>query len=552
MMQKSDKVRVDNPGAGDCGFYAFAIGLLNLIVYHQRQDLLDAWVQKDAKIEACLRDIIQQIEQVGFEKHLTGNKSLMFPFAKSLQTILMTQCHAQIELFGQKYEVKDVTSSLPFVHFGELVEYVLKNPDAFFEFNPLFYNEKLRRLAKLIAIEVKKEVNAYFESLYPGVREVLSHARNWRRDYDIELSFLSFHEMVEEISFANQRKKNPDTSKNPLFFNRNLLELARRYAITEPRVSPSFFAQLEAIQQNMVIQAVIKYADEFKTAYRVYIDGYYRKNHLRKSVWFATDEELRCLAQTFKVSLCCLSNSQLNNTSLLSESIFLNNEGRIHWTTYIYQQQPLMKLEPSAPEKPVVEEERLEMEINTQQKKIENLTRINHVLPELLTQNQVRWETRKLELLQQLVIQKKNAELLEEIDDLESHLNAELMQMAADKIKQLPEAKPLTQKPKIEIPKRSSLFQIHDEIAFNPSKPVETVSEISPYWSIPFGLGLGELIILAAPQLVDSIALHLTMSIFQAHLFILLLSSLLMMISVLYSEKVSQDAPLGAPQPSTR
>jgi hypothetical protein len=548
MIQKSDKVRVDNPGAGNCGFYAFALGLLNLIIYHQRQDLLESWLQKDAEIEKHLRDIIQQIEQAGFDQRLTRNTQLMFPLAKSLQTILMTQCHAQIERFGQEDLVQRVTSTLPFLHFGELVEYILKSSDSFFQFNPLFYNEKMRGLARFIAIESKKEVNEYFETIYPGVREQLSRTRIFCRGYDIELSFLSFHEMVEEISLAHKGKRNPDTSKNPLFASRGIVDLARRYALTEPRDVPSFFAQMEAIQQNMVIHAVMKYADEFKKAYRVYVDGYYRKYHSTKSVWFATDEELRCLAQTFKVSLCCLSNGQLNNTSSLSESIFLNNEGRIHWTTFMYQQQPAMKVEPLVADRPVVDEDNSDVEIEAQRKKIENLTWIEKVLPEFLTHNQVRMETRKLELLQQ-VKQNKTAELLEEIDELQIQLNVELIQKAADKIKKATQTKPSIQKPKIDIPKRSSLFQIHDEIAFTPSKPAEIVSEISPYWSIPFGLGLGELIILVAPELVESIALRLTMSIFQAHIFILLLSSLLMMVSVMYSEKVGQDAPLGAAQP---
>ncbi len=573
-MQKTDRQRVNNPGAGHCGFYAFAIGLINLIIHHDRQDLFDAWVQKDATIEHCLRGIITTIRSEGFHQRITHNSSLMFPLAKSLQTILMNNCHEQIELVKRDVLAKVVQTTLPFLHFGELVEQVLKESDVFFKFNPLFYNEKLRSLARLIAIESKKEVNDYYESIYPGVKAVLSRAINPRHDAGMELAFVSFHEMVDEISRANQNSKKLDISKNPLFANPSVMELAQKFAKTDKPACPSFFQQLDSMQNNMVVQALVKYDDEFKKAYRVYIDGYSRCNRIfsqffsQNQPWYATHQELTCLSEAFNVSLCCLADGVLQSTSALSGSIFVNNEGGAHWTTFIYQQQPLMHQSPPSSTLPKTKEQILQTRIIQQEDITQNIQRVEQVLPELLTHSQVKVEQRKLELLNLLASQGEEAAILQKIDQLEMELNDELMQKAAHKIKQLPDVNLVPQmapspsvfktvpsyspffsipsKPK-EAPRPCS-FKIHDEIALKPSKPIAMVSGISPYWSIPFGLGLGELIILAAPQLVSCIALHLAMSIFQAHLFVLLLTSLLMMISVLYSEKAIQGEPYGAPQ----
>ncbi|WP_259331259.1 hypothetical protein [Legionella bozemanae] len=156
--------RINNPGGGDCGFYAFSIGLINAIQEeyneHGKSEIFDLWKSKGLN-NVSLQEILDIDLHKLYDSPYTYKKETLLKLQMSLRGIATTAY--KHDLFKKIAEAKSngstqVESSPVYHKFMELVHYYLDNEgtlDKISQFNELALSPKVLALAKKTAASLK-------------------------------------------------------------------------------------------------------------------------------------------------------------------------------------------------------------------------------------------------------------------------------------------------------------------------------------------------------------------------------------------------------------
>lgn len=174
------KYRINNPGGGDCGFYAFAVGLIDIIqkeyALSGKSDTFVRWKNEGLK-GVSLRDIISFDLNQLYESPYSYQTKLLSTLQMSLRTIatraytddLISKIGIERALEGGKTKVE---STPVFGKFMELVHFYLYGKGSLEELS--HFNE----LA--LAPEVTNLAQSTARSLQPKLQKKLSEAQKHR------------------------------------------------------------------------------------------------------------------------------------------------------------------------------------------------------------------------------------------------------------------------------------------------------------------------------------------------------------------------------------
>ena len=124
--------RINNPGGGDCGFYAFAIGLIDVIQTEHQQgktETFKRWHAKDARIQ---HHTLLSLDLHQLAASHDYKKDLLFQLQMSLRKIAVASLQANTQ--------KNPEASILYSRFCELV-HAHKEKNALYIQNTLEYNE---------------------------------------------------------------------------------------------------------------------------------------------------------------------------------------------------------------------------------------------------------------------------------------------------------------------------------------------------------------------------------------------------------------------------
>ncbi|WP_237760402.1 hypothetical protein [Legionella steelei] len=166
--------RIDNPGGGDCGFYAFAVGLIKIIqeeyALHKKSETFARW-QRNGLNNTSLEDILSIDINKLYNSPYAYKKDILDKLQMSLRGIsanahkthLLDQIQVEAIRGGGTY----VESTSVFHKFMELVHFYLKKEDAkkgaldkVIKFNELALSPEVLSLAKQTAKSLKPKLKS--------------------------------------------------------------------------------------------------------------------------------------------------------------------------------------------------------------------------------------------------------------------------------------------------------------------------------------------------------------------------------------------------------
>ncbi|MGM9453477.1 hypothetical protein ACTAZI_09100 [Legionella bozemanae] len=158
--------RINNPGGGDCGFYAFSIGLINAIQEeykeHGKSKTFDRWNRKGIN-NVSLQEILDIDLHKLYDSPYTYKKETLLKLQMSLRSIAASAYKSDLlkKIEEAKKNGSTQVESSPVYHkFMELVHYYLKNEgtlDKISQFNELALSPKVLALAKKTAESLKPQ-----------------------------------------------------------------------------------------------------------------------------------------------------------------------------------------------------------------------------------------------------------------------------------------------------------------------------------------------------------------------------------------------------------
>jgi hypothetical protein len=140
---------------------------------------------------------------------------------------------------------------------------------------------------------------------------------------DARKYFISkFTELLENSTLGLNLQVNP-------FYNKH--ELKAICNTIHKFISPIENCYIQDYLKYILINFVVK-NDKYKELFIQQLKYQYRAD----TPWYATDEELKLLAELFNCELNIFKNSRLYKERVGCDPIFLNNHTNIHWTTFVY------------------------------------------------------------------------------------------------------------------------------------------------------------------------------------------------------------------------
>src|SRR3990167_540846 len=168
---------IDNPGDGDCGFYALAIGLINIIQEEYKQDkqgskIFNKWIK-----EGLDGVNLQSITDIDLSKPHTSlsdyEKHLLFKLQMSLRNIAVNA--AEQDLFSKINSeqasgeaLTKIEGSIIYNKFNELIQFYITNNgtlEEIREFNELALSSKVLELAQDTAASLRIKFQAFEEQV---------------------------------------------------------------------------------------------------------------------------------------------------------------------------------------------------------------------------------------------------------------------------------------------------------------------------------------------------------------------------------------------------
>ena len=280
---------IDNPGGGDCGFYAFSIGLINIIqqeyIVEGISKTFNLWQDKDLK-GVSLQDIINIDLSKLYQSPGNYKKELLVKLQLSLRNITVNAIKS--DLFRRVESEHGVNASHTLVEgstvyckFMELVQFYLHNSP-------------------------QQNTN---QSLYS--------------------QFLEFTQYVYNGSYLRQKGQ-----FNELALSSSVLELAHKTAMSlRAKVKNKSFAETQRIENTHVKDALLE--DLMYGSDSVILKG---TDKIKDQGRWATHDDLKGIAEQLKVNLHIMSNT---NGALIFDypTVTLKNQRNSHWTTLVAQLQ---------------------------------------------------------------------------------------------------------------------------------------------------------------------------------------------------------------------
>ncbi len=179
-------VLIDNPGGGDCGFYAFAIGLVSIIQRENHVEKMSGTfkrLQKTGFLKLNIREILAIDLSELEKKPRRYQKENLFSLQMSLRKIAV---HANQKDFLLKIEeqkkqpaLSKVEGSVMGMYFFEIVEFFLSTSNVKLDsrYNGLFLSDRICNEAKKIAEFLKTNNKERTDAEREQFKNC--HVRNW-------------------------------------------------------------------------------------------------------------------------------------------------------------------------------------------------------------------------------------------------------------------------------------------------------------------------------------------------------------------------------------
>ena len=151
---------IDNPGAGHCGFYALAIGLIEKACVKGQVEILQRWLKLDPDVAPALEAFIKQSNDKPFSKVCI--KPYLDPLKNSLKKILQTKVLEELDTYKQRPVNYLDSKNYFFLKFTELLENI-DTRAINLNINPLYGNREIQYVCKAINHYLSAIQNPYVQ-----------------------------------------------------------------------------------------------------------------------------------------------------------------------------------------------------------------------------------------------------------------------------------------------------------------------------------------------------------------------------------------------------
>lgn len=358
-------VEIDNPGGGDCAFYALAIGLIYLIqqeAIYKCHDVFDRWVAANPSI----KQFYQQMLQVDLQQETYLKKSnMLYQLQKSLR---------EISFKVQLQELQEACANTR----GCNIRLVAYRKKKFIDKRNVINGEEI--------LVIKRGENYFlgFKNVndqYQQVRIVDESIKHQIKSYQVL-------QIIDDGDLQNKLDKILKTAGSKLFFKQEFKSLQSHSLVDqffglysgiytdEDEISLSEFREIKSLLRDLRnrmpsltkgLSFKEQQAKERKELYRAFIKLIYGEDtHLetitsqtepkqnspiikalalvKKDRYWGSDTDLNALCEIFKININKNVNGVCRYVSKntdeykdydLRHSITLNNRRNVHWTTLI-------------------------------------------------------------------------------------------------------------------------------------------------------------------------------------------------------------------------
>jgi hypothetical protein len=314
-------IEINNPNDGDCGFYAFAIGLLHLCLKPRPSFIHERWLSLDAESASALKSFFEIHDKEHSEKLSQEQQTkLILELSKALtikNPVLRGQ-HIQSAFAKEKLNTCYCPSLVNHLNQANLVE---KVSDLGISAEQWFRQVCEQEDYALIR-PLKDSMKRILQKQQIHELDSLSQF-NWSDFMQIEETKLyrEFHDLVLHEFLPH----------NILASSEALKALARGIAEEVDREEDKDFRLIKT--NALVLKA-------FKLGYSDILAAI-NKCYAPETVWHASDAELKILAAVFGVQIEIQSKHHL---ALLTEPcVYIENISKKHWRTRIYPENGLVK-----------------------------------------------------------------------------------------------------------------------------------------------------------------------------------------------------------------
>lgn len=334
--------KIDNPGRGHCGFYAFAIGLLYLIAQEQEsQPLYHQWIALDPTIQVHLDGFLAAYRAKPTEIPSATKQALIANISSITNNAILRNMmleraftyHGLAPLYTTK--VKDALNAVN-ADISTVINALLSSPALrFVAVHQEFIGPQLEIFKNSIKTILRETMQTELAQLVkPGFSD--------KKIIDKFTLYQDFGDLVENF---DQKKlphnflANPEHHETPVsvLLKTEATRIHRRSVGSEPK-------PLEA-QQRYVLM---------REAFREYHDAFLEQINYKyapETSWWATDQDLIKLAAIFRCRISILEGLD-KPSSHLRPTVYLHNKDKIHWTTLIdldsVQPSPIPAVEPQS------------------------------------------------------------------------------------------------------------------------------------------------------------------------------------------------------------
>jgi hypothetical protein len=287
--------RIDNPGRGNCAFYAFAIGLIDIIQEEKissKQSLFDRWLSQDSTL-------VKEYEAICAFDYKNPNNALLDKLQRSLRNIVYN------------YQLNEITQACIKVTAVDDKEKL--DPD---ETSKAYKDAMKRKYQKLTASD--SYIN--FAALYYG------NAVDTGSGFNPFVNSAAIRKTLEELDRSQIEDNYEELVLVPLFI---------KLIYGEEQASKPITQTTAPVVTSPILAAI---------------------NNVTQEFFWGTHQDLSYLANLFKVNLHTLENGEDRRHDSLGDvperhTITVSNEGNSHWTTEIAKAHSLkFKDQPDQPE----------------------------------------------------------------------------------------------------------------------------------------------------------------------------------------------------------
>jgi hypothetical protein len=327
--QKSDKskpqklIDVDNPGGGDCAFYAFAIALIS-IVKNGGKDVFDKWVEFDPNIANYKKDI----DNYDFSRQ-DSNGPLLNILQRSLRAI------------AYQVKINDIKRACAAARVENSFRSLLECSSFSVNFSPLYHNsDDVRDLDpnynEFAIPDIRKKINTLHESI-PYEVFLESHKKSVAdfevNEDELEIELLAVATSDEDLQARKERAKDEKAAEQAKYLTGFIKENSK-LVIKQHEVltlAPLFISLLYG---NDVSIGSIKEETPLQENSVIYK----AMQPMRNARHWGTNLELNYLAVVFNVNIHILETGEAKQEFIDDPSrytVIVDNRGDNHWRTRV-------------------------------------------------------------------------------------------------------------------------------------------------------------------------------------------------------------------------